>query len=103
MKVRCISPRFVAYCLQSLIDSAGCCKQWVSRYAVLTSEDGYSFSSQGVYPGNIAWGQGLQYTVFKPVRAQFVRVVPVAWNGHITMRVDVLVGDGDSLEPNNSE
>lgn len=73
--------------------------QFVSRYAVLTSEDGYSFSSQGVYPGNIDQGPGRQYTVFKPVRAQFVRVVPVAWNNHITMRVDVLLGSGDSLEP----
>jgi hypothetical protein len=71
--------------------------QYVTRYAVLTSEDGYSFSSRGVFPGNIDQGQGLQYTVFKPVRAQYVRVVPVAWNNHITMRVDVLLGDGDSL------
>ena len=81
----------------------GCCQQWVSRYAVLTSEDGFSWSSQGVYPGNNAWGQGLQYTVFKPVRVQYVRVVPVAWNQHITMRVDVLLGVGDSLEPKKSE
>ena len=75
--------------------------QYVTRYAVLTSEDGYSFSSRGVFPGNIDQGQGLQYTVFKPVRAQYVRVVPVAWNNHITMRVDVLLGDGDSLRPEN--
>lgn len=74
--------------------------QYVTRYAILTSEDGYSFSSRGVYPGNIGDGPGRQYTVFKPVRAQYVRVVPVAWNNHITMRVDVLVGEGDSLEPN---
>jgi hypothetical protein len=77
--------------------------QFVTRYAVLTSEDGYSFSSQGVYPGNLAQGPDLQYTVFKPVRAQFVRVVPVAWNNHITMRVDVLLGDGDSLRANNCQ
>ena len=74
--------------------------QYVTRYAILTSEDGYSFSSRGVYPGNIGTGPDRQYTVFKPVRAQYVRVVPVAWNNHITMRVDVLVGEGDSLEPN---
>ena len=91
------------YCPESLMYSTGCCQQWVSRYAVLTSEDGFSWSSQGVYPGNIAWGEGLQYTVFKPVRAQYVRVVPVSWNQHITMRVDVLLGDGDSLEPKKSE
>ena len=77
--------------------------QYVSRYAVLTSEDGYSFSSQGVYPGNVDASSGRQYTVFKPVRAQYVRVVPVTWNNHITMRVDVLLGDGDSLEPNKSK
>ena len=73
--------------------------QYVTRYAILTSEDGYSFSSRGVYPGNIGTGSDRQYTVFKPVRAQYVRVVPVAWNNHITMRVDVLVGEGDSLRP----
>jgi len=32
-----------------------------------------------------------------------VRVVPVTWTNHITMRVDVLLGDGDSLEPNKSK
>ncbi len=75
--------------------------QYVSRYAVLTSEDGYSFSSRGVFPGNIDQGNGRQYTVFKPVRAQYVRVVPVSWNNHITMRVDALLGDGESLRPQN--
>jgi hypothetical protein len=78
--------------------------QWLTLYDIYTSNDQSSWSrvssgenSQGQFPGNIDNVYN-QFSVFSPpVKAQYVKVVPLSWNGHLCMRWSVLIGSGDEV------
>jgi hypothetical protein len=73
------------------------CGQYVSSYDILTSENGELFISKGVYSGNTSDGSNRQYSVFESTKAQFVKVIPISWNSHISMRVDALICINDDI------
>ena len=84
-------------------------QQWLTMYNIYTSNDASSWNrqlsgenDQNAFPGNVD-NRYNQMSVFQPVRAQYVKVVPVSWNNHICMRWSVLVGTGDELLPASSE
>merc|ERR1712178_539196 len=69
--------------------------QYVTRYKVQTSLDGKTFTE---VPGQFK-GSGPQdwseYQALFPsaIMARYVRLVVLAWKGHISMRADVLTCD----------
>ncbi|XP_068677063.1 uncharacterized protein [Montipora foliosa] len=71
--------------------------QWVTRYKLRFSIDGVIFqdykqsenSSAKVFDGNKD-RDTIVYHMLKPaITARFVRILPVAWNGHISMRIEL--------------
>ena len=97
-------------------------QQWVTVYNIYTSNDASSWNRQlsgenndNTFPGNVDNTRN-QFSVFaQPVKAQYVsstptvyfcnilrryvKVVPVSWSGHISMRWSVLIGSGDEVRP----
>lgn len=68
-----------------------CCPQWVTEYEVRVSQNGTDWISMGIFPGNsdqhtpVTNMFGAQTT-----SARYVRIYPTNFNGHITMRADVI-------------
>jgi len=84
--------------------------QWLTLYDIYTSNDQTNWNrvssgenGQGQFPGNVDNTYN-QYSVFnQPVKAQYVKVVPLAWTGHLCLRWSVLIGSGDELLPASTE
>jgi len=67
--------------------------QWVTDYAVETSENGYDWVSMGDFVGNFDSKTMLRRRFGKPVLASFVKFTVLKYQGHPSMRIDVLVYD----------
>ena len=69
--------------------------QYVTAYTVATSLDGSSWIEvAGTYDGH---GSELKEHIFSGgavVRARYVRIIVKTWSGHISLRADVLLGEG---------
>ena len=69
--------------------------QFVTEYTVSTSLDGNSWTEvAGSYDGH---GSELKEHIFSGgavVRARYVRIIVKTWSGHISLRADVLLGEG---------
>ncbi|XP_066290420.1 discoidin, CUB and LCCL domain-containing protein 2-like isoform X2 [Branchiostoma lanceolatum] len=72
-------------------------KEWVTTYKLHFSTDGNNWASytdgsgrQKVFQGNIDFETPLRHLLAKPVTARHVRFIPLSWNVHICMRVEVL-------------
>jgi len=66
-------------------------KQWVTSYAVETSENGYDWVSQGHFKGNFDTQTVTRRRFGTPVIASFVRFTVLKYSSHPSMRLDVLV------------
>ncbi|PFX33163.1 Neuropilin-2 [Stylophora pistillata] len=71
--------------------------QWVSRYRIQYSSDGVTFefynstedSSAKVFYGNKN-GDTVVYNMLRPpITARYIRLIPVEWHNHISMRVEI--------------
>ncbi|CAH3022884.1 unnamed protein product [Porites evermanni] len=68
--------------------------QWVTQYFVTYSQDGASFaeykenSNRKYFSGNRDQNSVVQYRLFPPIRARFIRVHPWGWYKHISMRME---------------
>ncbi|XP_020631519.1 coagulation factor V-like [Orbicella faveolata] len=68
--------------------------QWVTQYFVTYSQDGCSFaeykenSNRKYFTGNRDQNSIVQYRLFPPIRARYVRIRPWGWYRHISMRVE---------------
>merc|ERR1711920_578957 len=65
--------------------------QWVTRYVVETSENGYDWVSQGDFTGNFDRDTICRRRFELPVLASFVKFTVLKYSGHPTLRLDVLV------------
>ncbi|XP_072042526.1 lactadherin-like [Amphiura filiformis] len=72
--------------------------QWVTKFKVQLSKDGNSWAyvqtpntqTDMVFNGSTDQNRAVVVLFPFPVRASFVRIRPTAWNGHISMRFEVL-------------
>ncbi|XP_027046414.1 uncharacterized protein LOC113674139 [Pocillopora damicornis] len=68
--------------------------QWVTQYFVEYSQDGSTFtdykenSNRKYFTGNRDQNSVVQYSLFPPIKARFVRIRPWGWYRHISMRVE---------------
>jgi hypothetical protein len=71
-------------------------EQWVTSYAVATSDDGEKFTfipaddgSKQIFKGNLDSTTVVKNGFAKPVKARFLRIFPLGYYGHISMRVEI--------------
>ncbi|KAJ8320867.1 hypothetical protein KUTeg_002454 [Tegillarca granosa] len=72
----------------------GCCQEWVTKYRVLYSIDCQTWHVLGgigkVFNGN-SDENTLSTSMFScPITAKCVRINPINWNNHISMRLDLV-------------
>ncbi|CAH3189056.1 unnamed protein product, partial [Porites lobata] len=71
--------------------------QWVTKYRLQYSEDGVNFNfykalgqdSAMLFDGNKDRNTIAYQTLSQPKRARYVRILPEAWYGHISMRMEL--------------
>lgn len=75
----------------------GCCKQWIKKYRVLYSLDCKNFTAVGDHNSTDAFFKGNsdedtpETNMFEcPVIAKCIRINPIEWNHHISMRFDLM-------------
>ena len=69
--------------------------QWVKSFKVkYKDESGSWWDIDGkTFPGNVDKSSKVITTFSKPVRARYIRIYPQTWNGHMSMRADMIAGD----------
>jgi hypothetical protein len=69
--------------------------QWVKSFKVkYKDESGSWWDIDGkTFPGNVDKSSKVITTFSKPVRARYIRIYPQTWQGHMSMRVDMIAGD----------
>ncbi|XP_027044413.1 uncharacterized protein LOC113672335 [Pocillopora damicornis] len=83
--------------------------QWVTRYMLQYSNDGIHFQyyrehghpNYKVFSGNKNRDTIVSHLLSSPIEARFLRIRPLAWYGHISMRVE-LYGCGGNYELNGN-
>ncbi|MFY8079018.1 MAG: discoidin domain-containing protein [Flavobacteriales bacterium] len=69
-------------------------EQWVTKFRVQVSLDGKKFEEVGsVFEGNVDQHSIVEVALEPNPVARFVRIVPIEWHGHISMRFDVETKD----------
>ncbi|KAL9987547.1 hypothetical protein ACROYT_G001872 [Oculina patagonica] len=71
--------------------------QWVTKYKLAYSDNGKNFMrywERGQFTEKTFAGNRDQYTIkrhvlYTPIRARYIRFLPMAWYGHISMRVEL--------------
>ena len=63
--------------------------QWVTQYELLTSNDGVTYESAGIYEGNIDRDSIVRHDL--EITCRHLRIRPLTWNGHISMRANVRI------------
>jgi len=71
--------------------------QWVTSYAIETSEDGHYWEKHGRFRGNFDGDTICESRLELPVPARFVRFTAMEYKSHPCMRVDVLVYSADDM------
>jgi len=68
--------------------------QWVTKFRIQVSPDGKKFEEVGAgYEGNVDQQTIVEVALSPQPVARFVRIVPVEWHEHISMRFDVQAKD----------
>ena len=62
--------------------------QWVTRYQIMTSTNGHSWSNAGTYTGNSDATTIVTRTI-SPVQARYVRLYVRGYSGYASLRMDV--------------
>jgi len=60
--------------------------QWVRKYELLYSNDGVTFTKYGSFQGNEDRNTKVGHVLKPAIAARFIRIHPVSWYGHISMR-----------------
>ena len=76
------------------IAGRGDADQMITKYSVQTSENGISWVDQGTYLGPHHHLIAVKRKLKRAVVATFIRIIPLEFNNHPSMRVDILVYDG---------
>ncbi|KAL9983511.1 hypothetical protein ACROYT_G005695 [Oculina patagonica] len=70
--------------------------QWVTKYQLQYSDDGVNFQDYGQgeagnkdFAGNTDKDSVVYHELNPPITARYIRFRPVAWHGHISMRVEL--------------
>merc|ERR1711920_5908 len=74
-----------------------CCDQWVTSYAIETSEDGQYWEKHGRFQGNFDRDTICESRLELPVLARLVRLTVKEYNGYPCMRLDLLVYNADDM------
>ncbi len=85
---------------QDYTGSYGMQTQWVTRYRVKVSTEGQAWTTLGGaegFVGNTDNDSRVERLFDKPVRARFVRIMPIAFNMHPTMRAAVVACAQDCI------
>ncbi|XP_071850611.1 lactadherin-like isoform X1 [Apostichopus japonicus] len=69
---------------------AGCCNQWVTSFRILFSNDGEIFYSTPTIEGTFDRHTVARRYLDRPIVARYVRLNPITYFGHITLRFDLL-------------
>ena len=73
--------------------------QWVTRFAVVASQDGNNWWSVGPsFAGNSDRDTKVTNVFRQSVTARYVRIMPLAWNNHMSLRAGLVVCTGDLLQ-----
>nr|WFD50011.1 nectin variant 3 [Paracentrotus lividus] len=71
--------------------------QWVTGFRVESSDDGVTFNpildcsgNQQVFTGNADRNTKVTTEFARPITGRFLRIRPSSWNGHISMRLEIL-------------
>ena len=72
-------------------DNACNCNQWVTRLLIATSADNVNWIHHGTFAGNSDPIAKVQLLFDQPIVARFVRITPIAVNGHSSARWDALL------------
>jgi RHS repeat-associated protein len=68
-----------------------CCDQWVTAYKVAYSVDGTGWTEYPqTFAGNTNRTGVVRNNIANPFPARYVRIKPTTWNGHITMRAEII-------------
>ena len=65
--------------------------QWVTKYTVhytMDGEDWYIAERGRVFKGNVDQTTKVDYEFSEPIYARTIRIVPQAWNNHISLRFE---------------
>lgn len=74
-----------------------CCNQWVTKYQIMYSEDGGSWTTfPHVFNGNTGPNDLANHNIIPNIKALFVRISVQEWHNHISMRADF---EGCKWEP----
>ncbi|XP_015761857.1 PREDICTED: EGF-like repeat and discoidin I-like domain-containing protein 3 isoform X2 [Acropora digitifera] len=71
--------------------------QWVTKYKLQYSNNGVNFeyyqdegqNTTKVFTGNFDRNSIVRHNLNPPIRARYIRFQPIAWSGHISMRVEL--------------
>jgi len=74
-----------------------CCDQWVTSYAIETSEDGLYWEKHGRYKGNFDRRTTCESRLKFPVLARLVKFTAMEYYDNACMRLDVLVYNHDDM------
>ncbi|XP_078346349.1 uncharacterized protein LOC144631708 isoform X1 [Oculina patagonica] len=78
--------------------------QWVTEYRVSYSTDGQHFTVQNQeYIGNKDQNSLVINDLVQPIKAQYVRILPQEWHGHISMRMELYGCDSRAVNGGYSE
>jgi len=77
--------------------------QFVKRYTVKTSQNGFVWRSQGLFLGNFDGETVCKVQFDRPVRARFVKLTVMKYQHHPSLRMDVLIYDMDGNNKMMSE
>ncbi|XP_078346340.1 uncharacterized protein LOC144631705 isoform X1 [Oculina patagonica] len=78
--------------------------QWLTEYRVSYSLDGQHFTVQNQkYSGNKDQSTLVITDLVQPVKAQFIRILPEEWHGHISMRMELYGCDSRAVNGGYSE
>ncbi|XP_066019015.1 uncharacterized protein [Pocillopora verrucosa] len=72
-------------------------KEWVTKYSLQYSDDGVTFTfykepdsnSEKVFDGNRDSDTVVYNKLTSPITARYIRLKPMTWNNHISMRMDL--------------
>eukprot|EP00931_Biecheleriopsis_adriatica_P074372 TRINITY_DN48447_c0_g1_i1.p1 TRINITY_DN48447_c0_g1~~TRINITY_DN48447_c0_g1_i1.p1 ORF type:complete len:939 (-),score=171.85 TRINITY_DN48447_c0_g1_i1:131-2947(-) len=66
--------------------------QWVSRYNLLYSEDGHTWTEahSRYFVGNVDEDSVVKHRLTPPIHARYIRLIPLEWHGHIALRAEFL-------------
>ena len=72
-----------------------CCDQWVKTFKVKSKGDDGAWKdvdSGKVYTGNTDRDTQVDVSFTTPIDARYIRIYPQTWNGHMSLRTDIIAG-----------